>query len=400
MKFLFIIKLAFKNLKNYKLRTFLTSGGVAISIGFITFLTALGYGLQKVSTDQIANLEALQVLDVSVGKSKIVNIDEDNVRKMSNLFGVERVYPSVSVAGNLSLQGSKADGIVYGKTQDILALDKPKIITGKSFSSDSSQEVLVNAAAAKKLGVGDYKKLVDRDLKIEMILRPELLKGGKEGAPKKETKTYRVVGILEEGNSPFVYLPLENLKALGVVNFSEAKVKTTSKENVDKIKVLIEHMGFKVTSIKETIDQVNQFFRVFRVVLMGFGVIAVIVSCIGMFNTLTISLIEKTREIGIMKSLGTTKKDIKRIFISEALIIGTVGGVTGMLASFILGQLFNASIYALAKTTGNTPVNIFVFPVELIVAALVLSVFISILTGAYPSRRASKISALNALRYE
>ncbi|EKD95796.1 MAG: hypothetical protein ACD_24C00327G0001 [uncultured bacterium] len=159
-------------------------------------------------------------------------------------------------------------------------------------------------------------------------------------------------------------------------------------------------MGFKVSSIKDTIDQVNQFFSVFRAVLTGFGVIAVVVSCIGMFNTLTISLIEKTREIGIMKSLGTTKKDIRRIFLSEALLIGVIGGIAGIIISYLLGEFFNASIYALAKSTGNTPVKIFVFPIELVVTALILSILISVLTGAYPSRRASRISALNALRYE
>jgi putative ABC transport system permease protein len=259
--------------------------------------------------------------------------------------------------------------------------------------------VIVNVAAAKKLGVSNYPDLVGRDLSLNMVLRPELL-GNDKKVSQRETRKYKVVGILEEGNSPYVYLPLENFKVLGVKSYTGAKVKTTNRENVDKIKVLIEHMGFKVSSIKDTIDQVNQFFSVFRMVLTGFGVIAVVVSCIGMFNTLTISLIEKTREIGIMKSLGTTKKDIRKIFISEALLIGTVGGVSGIFASFLLGEFFNASIYALAKQTGNTPVKIFVFPPELLVVALGLSILISFLTGAYPSSRASRISALNALRYE
>jgi putative ABC transport system permease protein len=399
MKYRFIIRLAFKNLKRYKLRTFLTAGGVAISIGFITFLTSLGYGLQKVSTEQIANMEALQILDVDAGKSKIVSLDEDTVRNISNLFGVEKVYPLVSVAGNISLQGSKVDGIVYGKTQDILSLEKPKIITGKTFSSDDAEEILINIAAVKKIGVSNYSELIGKELDIKMILRPELLEDEKK-VTKTESGKYKVVGILEEGNAPYVYMPLENLKRMGVVNYSGAKVKTTSREGVDKTKVLIEHMGFKVSSIKDTIDQVNQFFNVFITVLTGFGVIAVVVSCIGMFNTLTISLIEKTREIGIMKSLGTTKKDIRRIFISEALLIGTIGGVTGIIISFLLGEFFNASIYALAKSTGNDPVKIFVFPPELVVVAVALSIMISFLTGAYPSRRASRISALNALRYE
>lgn len=399
MKYRFIIKLAFKNLKRYKLRTFLTAGGVAISIGFITFLIALGVGLQKVSTDQIANMEALQILDVDTGKSKIVTLNEQTIQDISNLFGVEKVYPSVAVAGDLSLQGSKVDGIVYGKSQDILNIEKPKITIGKTFTSDSAEEVLVNVTTAKKLGVSNYPDLIGRDLTLNMVLRPALI-GSDQKVSKRETKKYKVVGVLEEGNTPYVYLPLDNFRLLGVTSYSGVKVKTTSKDNVDKIKVLIEHMGFKVSSIKDTIDQVNQFFSVFQMILTGFGVIAVVVSCIGMFNTLTISLIEKTREIGIMKSLGTTKKDVRRIFISEALLIGIVGGITGIVVSMMLGEILNTSIYALARSTGNIPVKIFIFPPVILIAMLGLSVLISFLTGAYPSRRASRISALNALRYE
>ncbi len=398
MKYRFILKLAFRNLTRYKLRTFLTAGGVAISIGFITFLTSLGYGLQKVATDQIANMDALKVLDVDTGKSKIVSINDDTLNKMSNLFGVDKVYPVVSVAGNLSLQGSKVDGIVYGKSQDVLNIEKPKILAGKTFENDSAKEVLVNESAVKKLGVSNYNDILGRELKLNMILRPELL--AQSQTNQNVEKNYRIVGILQDGNSPYVYLPIKNLTALGIVNYSGAKIKVTSQNNVDKIKVLIEHMGFKVSSVKDTVDQVNQFFSVFRMVLTGFGIIAVVVSCIGMFNTLTISLIEKTREIGLMKSLGTTKKDIRKIFITEALLIGVIGGIVGTFLSFLLGVFLNTSIYTLAKSTGNTPVEIFVFPMQLVVVAMVLSILISFLTGAYPSRRASRISALNALRYE
>jgi len=187
---------------------------------------------------------------------------------------------------------------------------------------------------------------------------------------------------------------------MGIVNYSEAKVKTTTKDNINRIKSLIEHMGFKVSSINDTVDQANQFFSVFRVIFIVFGVIAVTVSFIGMFNTLTISLIEKTREIGIMKSMGATKKDVGRIFMLEALFVGIMGSVAGVAISYLLGAFFNASIYALAKSTGNNPVEIFIFPPKLLIFAMVLSLLISFLTSIYPSRRASKISALDALRYE
>ncbi|RJO61920.1 ATP-binding cassette domain-containing protein [candidate division WS5 bacterium] len=395
----FLSRLSLKNFRKYKARSLLTSGGVALSIGFITFLISLSYGFQKFSTEGIASMEAFQMLDVDTGKSNIVSIDEDTVKEVSDIFGVEKVYPLISMAGAFQYQKKEVEGIVYGRDLETLKMEKPRMIAGKSFSSEEADEVILNAEAAKKLGEITYRDAIGKDIEITSVIRPELLKTeGKDF--KSETKKYKVVGVADEGSAPYAYVPLGSLKKMGIVNYSELKVKTTTQDNLERIKSIIEHMGFKVSSVKDTVDQANQFFGIFRAILVVFGVIAVLVSCIGMFNTLTISLIEKTREIGIMKYLGATKRDVGQIFLSEAFIIGVVGGVAGLVISLALGGFFNASIYALARSTGNVPVRIFVFPKELIVVSLLLSVILSIIIGIYPSRRASKISALNALRYE
>lgn len=397
-KLLFFTKLAIKNFKRYKMRTLLTSGGVALSIGFITFLVSLSYGFQKLTTEGIRNMEAFQMLDVETGKSKIVSIDEENINKIENIFGVEQVYPLLSLAGYFGPESKGTNGIVYGRSLEAFKIEMPRIIAGQSFSSENADEIILNTLAANKLaslGQGALGKEID----VSMVIRPELL-GTNEKTFKTAKTKYKVVGVVDEGSAPYAYVPLDTLKNLGIVNYSEAKVKTTTTENVDRIKLLIEYNGFKVGSIKDTVEQANQFFGVFRFILIIFGVIAVSVSCIGMFNTLTISLVEKTREIGIMKSMGATRKDVKWIFILEALFVGIIGGLTGVVFSYLMGGFFNTSIYALAKTTGNVPVKIFVFTPGLFFLALSLSVVISILTGAYPARRASRISALDALRYE
>lgn len=395
----FLSRLAFKNFRKYKARSLLTSGGVALSIGFITFLISLSYGFQKFSTEGIASMEAFQMLDVDTGKSNIVSIDEETVKEVSDIFGVEKVYPLISMAGAFQFQEKKIEGIVYGRDLETLRMEKPRMIVGKSFSSEEADEVILNADAAKKLGEISYKDVMGKEIEMTSIIRPELLKTeGKDF--RLESKKFRVVGIADEGSAPYAYVPLGSLKKMGIVNYSELKVKTTTQDNLERIKSIIEHMGFKVSSVKDTVDQANQFFGIFRAILVVFGLIAVLVSCIGMFNTLTISLIEKTREIGIMKYLGATKRDVGQIFLAEAFIIGVVGGVAGLVISLTLGGFFNASIYALAKSTGNAPVRIFVFPKELVAISLLSSVILSIIIGIYPSKRASKISALNALRYE
>ncbi|MDO8507178.1 MAG: ATP-binding cassette domain-containing protein [bacterium] len=399
MKLWFLLKLSFKNFKKNKMRTLLTSGGVALSIGFIAFLVSLSYGFQNLSTEGIKKMEAFQMLDVDTGKSKIANIDDEAIKKISNIFGVEKVYPSVSVAGDFTFHDKKINGIIYGRDIETLKIERPRIVAGESFSSDTSEEVILNIVLAKKLGMSSPGSIVGQNIEVNTIIRPELLENGGENF-KSDNRQYKIVGLVEEGNAPYVYTPLGSLKKMGIVNYSEAKVKTTTPDNIDRIKSLIERMGFKASSIKDTVDQANQFFGIFRMILVVFGIIAIAVSCVGMFNTLTISLIEKTREIGVMKSMGATKKDVRNIFILEALFVGVIGGLSGVALSYLLGEFFNTSIYALARSTGNEPVKIFIFPPNLLIFSVLLSLLISILTGIYPARRASKISALDALRYE
>ncbi len=396
---LFLADLAFKNFKKYKARTLLTSGGVALSIGFISFLIALSYGFQKLTTEGVQKMSALQILNVDVGGSEKTSIDQPTLDKISNIFGVEKVYPLLSLAGDFSFHGKKITGAIYGRSGETLnEIERPSLTAGNYFSG-KSREVLVNTAALKALGINQDNDVLNQNLKVQAIVRPELLEKGGENFQSKNGQ-FKIVGITSEGDAPYIYMPLTSLEKMGIVNFSGAEVKITTVNNLDSIKSLIEHMGFQVSSIKDTIDQANQFFSIFRVILIVFGAIAIIVSCIGMFNTLTISLVEKTREIGLLKTMGATRRDIKRIFILDTLFIGLIGGMTGVVLSYILGEFFNLSIYALAKTTGNSPIQIFVFPPLFLFAVLAFSVFLSIITGIYPAKRASKISALNALRYE
>jgi ABC-type antimicrobial peptide transport system permease subunit len=119
-----------------------------------------------------------------------------------------------------------------------------------------------------------------------------------------------------------------------------------------------------------------------------------------MFNTLTISLLEKTREVGFMKALGTTRRDIYVLFISESILIGILGSFVGISTGVLIGAFLNYSISRLAESTGNLPVQLFHVTPKLIILTITASILISFFTGFYPSKRAAKINPLDALRYE
>ncbi|MDD3480762.1 MAG: ABC transporter permease [Patescibacteria group bacterium] len=398
MRKTFISRLALRSITGHKLRSVLTIAGIAIGVGFIIFLISLGYGLQRISTQEVANLEALQIIEVSPGKSKIIKIDDDTIEKFMSLSDVEAAEPQLSLVGTFSVDTGSIEGVVYGKDTDYLELEETDIEAGRLYSSDLAQEVVINKAIATQFGFTDTNNILGETVTISTNIGSEYLNDKED--PLKKEDDFKIVGVLSNSDSPYAYVPLEVYTDYGVVNYSSAKVKVGSKEATDTAKQQIENLGYKTTTLKDTVDQINQFFGIFQLILLSFGAIAVLIAALGMFNTLTISLLEKTREISFMKVLGTNGKDIWRMFIAEALLIGFIGSMVGILAGLLVGGFLNDFLATLAERTGNKPVEIFYAPFIFTFATFAIAMIISFLTGIYPSYRASKIDPLEALRYE
>ena len=397
MRFSYLLYLAYKNLASHKMRTLLTASGVAISVGFVVFLISFGLGLQRVSTNQITNMDALQILDVSITKSKVLFINDETIDKFKDLGNVAQVNPQVSSAAKFTIDKSTIDGVVYGKDNAYLDMEDTQLLLGNKYNDNSDNEAIINIAAQKQLSISNN-DILGKEINLDIVVRSELL--SKDEKANNFSKTFKIVGVINDQSAPFIYVPLRVFTNSGIVNYSNAKIKMNSKNDVNKAKLQIENLGFKVNSIKETIDQINQFFNVFQIILVSFGSIAVLVACLGMFNTLTISLMEKTREVGFMKVLGTIKHDIYWLFTLESILIGAFGSVLGVALGVVSGILLNCGIFALATNSGNQAVELFYIPVPLIGLILLISIFISLLTGFYPARRATKISPLDAMRYE
>jgi putative ABC transport system permease protein len=264
---------------------------------------------------------------------------------------------------------------------------------------DDVNKVLINATVARQLTTAEPSTLIGKEITIRLVLRAELFSD--EAAKSTiESAKYTVTGIMDEGATPYIYVPLNAITKYQVDRFSAVKVELKDADLVENVKPQIEHLGFKVDSIKNTIDQVEQFFSVFQVILLIIGAVAVIVAAVGMFNTLTISLMEKTREVGIMKVLGAKKKDIGRIFIAESLVVGLLGCTAGILFSVLVGSIINLSISMAARSSGNASVALFYLPTHYALIIVAAAIVISVFTGLYPSKRATRINPLEALRYE
>ncbi len=124
------------------------------------------------------------------------------------------------------------------------------------------------------------------------------------------------------------------------------------------------------------------------------------VSAIGMFNTMTVTLLERTKEIGIMRTIGASPNDVKYLFVSESVVVGFMGGVTGILMGVVLGFIVNVSLNALAAANGGQAVQLFSFPLGFLAFIATFSAIVGYLTGIFPARRAATLNPLDAIRYE
>jgi putative ABC transport system permease protein len=393
----YIARLAIRNITGHKLRSVLTITGIVIGVCFIIFLISLGYGLQRISTEEVANLEALQIIDVTPGKSKIIKINDETIERFEGLPNVDTAEPQMSAVGSFSYKTSTVEGVVYGKNVDYLDLEQTEIEFGSTYNNNAANGIIVNRALLRQVGLGEDETSLDKTITVSVNIGTEYT--GEEKPLNKEEE-FKIVGVINSEDALYAYIPLDTFRGYGVVNYNNAKVRVTDKEFTTSTKQLIENLGYKTTTLKDTVDQINQFFSIFQVILLSFGSIAVIIAALGMFNTLTISLLEKTREISFMKVLGTSSKDIWSLFIAEAILIGFIGATIGIIAGLGIGEALNSFLKGLAESSGNKPVEIFHAPPVFVFITFFIAMFISFMTGIYPSARASKIDPLEAMRYE
>lgn len=221
-----------------------------------------------------------------------------------------------------------------------------------------------------------------------------------EGKATTKPVKYKIIGVIDDNNSAYLYIPFADLYKLAIRNLSQLKVILTSKNDLPLVRKEIESMGFKTTSVTDTIKQIESLFANIRLVLALIGLVALVVAALGMFNTLTVSLLERTREIGGMKVMGVVAQEIEDLFLAEAMIMGLGGGFGGLILGFIFGKAVSLIVSMIAFVNQGQFLDLTYIPLSFIIFIIGLSFFVGIITGLYPAQRAKKISALNALRYE
>ncbi len=388
-----VFRISSRSFKNNRLRTFLTILGISVGIGTIFFLVALGYGMQKLIIESIATESALLALDVTE-KNENIKLNPEGLEGIRNIPEIENAFPMVSRQVRAEKGILSSDVNLNLVDAGYFDLDGIKLEKGEIFS-DNGDGIIISKSILKLLGMDSDNGL---NQKIILFIKKDVDLESSDNLIEKE---YRVKGILKDSSEAIVYVPLQSIKnKIKIEQFSKIKVKAVSNDKVSVAKNAIIEKGFFVGSISELVEQAKQVFNIVNIMLVLFGAVALIVSAIGMFNTMTIALLERTQEIGTMKALGAAKIDIWKMFLMESMIIGFMGGSGGLLIGFLLSQVLNFAVNMLAKNFGGLIVELFYFPTWFIIFIVIFSTIVGLATGFYPAKRAAKLNALEALRYK
>lgn len=404
MKFKDLLKLSTRMFKARTSRTLLTIVGMGVGISAILFLVALGYGLQNVLLEKITTADSLLSLDSTPSKESDspVKINDEFISDVSSMEGVAEVSPVSQASSRVYFNELTSNIATEIVKPSFFSLDGVEVDYGTILDDNVENGIVVSSAFAK-IFKEEQKEIIRKQVELAIIISQD---NNAEENSDEESKTieiddpFTIIGMIEK-EEPVVYVNLKDIqKYTAIPYYTRLKVKAERTDDLEILRSQLSSKGLAVASLSDTVDQVNKVFKVVNLVLALFGVIALAVSAIGMFNTMTVTLMERTEEIGIMKSIGVADRDILLMFVFESSIMGLFGGLAGIIIGMIGGKAFNIALNLLANKLGGETIQIFYAPIWFVGLILIIGAVVGFMTGLVPARRASSIDPLDALRYK
>jgi putative ABC transport system permease protein len=306
---------------------------------------------------------------------------------------------------------------------------------GRFFSSSNANEAILQIEFAKDLG-DKPSSLVGQNLILRYAERQAIpaagagdggdtdLPGGFSVVPKE--LQLKIIGIVETepaagyggyGNARLL-MPLETASTLRAaqvndlrdivrggtssdkITYPSLSVRAKSPSHVEALEASIRKLGFNAFSLLDASKSLRTFFSVFDLLLGIFGSLALAVATLGIVNTLVMAILERRREIGVLKALGAADSDVQQLFFVEAGVMGFLGGIVGVGFGWLLGRAITFGTNVYLKRQSLNPIELSSVPWWLVIAGLVFAVLVSLAAGLYPASRAAKLNPIDALRYE
>lgn len=390
------VRLATRMFRTRPARTWLTIAGIGVGFAAVVILVGLGYGLQGILLEKIVFGDALLSLNVITPPSRVIVINKEELENFSRIENVEDVAPLASFNASITYEGLTGSLILNGAEPSYFRYAGVIAAEGRMFE-EGERDGIVLSSAVLMLFEAETADVIGKEVSFRVFVPTGEADDVQEvPLPKK----YKVIGVVEDDAAIFAYMPLSEFTAnFAIPYFDKARVKVSDRTFLDTVENEILASGFIVTSLSKTVDQANKIFRGVQVTLALFGGIALVVSAIGMFNTMTVTLLERTKEIGIMRTIGGSPLNIKVMFLMESVLMGFLGGLVGIAMGVGGGLSINLLLNMLAKAMGGASMGLFRFPIPFLLFIAIFSAVMGYVTGLFPSKRAGSLNPLDAIRY-
>lgn len=385
-----------RSIRYRKVRSWLTVIGIVIGIAAIVSLITIGNGLENAIAEQFNKMGTETIRVVPKGlmgpPSGTKGLTMDDADIIENIKGVEYVNPVLMQSTTIEYQGEKTfnqiTGIQTDNIETVIKDQNMEIGRGRIFTNSEKDSVILGSNIADD----GFKKKID--------IRNSILI---------DDQKFKVVGIFKETGTPnldnAVYVPMDEARILlgKPIEVSAIAVKVQSGENLDQVADKIkrdlkrakDNELFEVYTPEQLLAQLNSVLGVVNIVLAGIAAISLLVGGIGIMNAMYTSVLERTRDIGIMKAIGARNSDILLLFLIESGLIGLVGGLVGV----IIGLLMAFSVQGVASQLGYPLLKVTI-SWWLVFFALSFAFFVGVISGILPAVRAAKLKPVDALRYE
>jgi len=454
------IEQACGNLWKKKLRTFLTTGGVVIGIGALVSMFAFGQGVQQNIKDQFEEMDLLNYINVSArhdarrnrfgsdpdapqandepnepagdAAERVEVLDDDFIDEVMQIEGVEAAFPEMRFPAQIRLGEREQFTLVQVVTARACGSELVQLRSGQPYASDEPNEAMISDSLLRRLGNKKPETAAGQEVEIRTItldfgfgslMRMAFGRGDQRLPISSKRYPFKIVGVIERmgfgGALPIrsdVFIPpgaadrMRKLVLTSVSDFfqpaekmagySTVTVRVASPRLVADVKAELEERGLRTFALMDQLDEMKKGFVIMDMFLLAIGMIGMTVASLGIVNTMVMSILERYREIGIMKAVGATDGDVQKIFLFESGVIGFLGGLFGLALGWAVSGIINVVVNGLSSREGVPHIHYFSFPWWLCLGAIAFSILVSLIAGIFPTIRAAAVDPVVALRHD
>lgn len=391
LSFTDLIKLSFRIFRTKLMRTLLTISGMSVGIGAVLFLVSLGYGLQFILIGRLVSTEdSLITLEAMLPSEVTTNITESNLKEIREIPESVEISPLAEFPGEIKVGTTTGVVLVNIVANNFFRLSGLKPEVGGTFS-EGLPGVVASSQSMTLLGLENSSKSLNKKFEVTVSYYDQ---GSINVTEINAKQKLSLLGIRTDDVQTII-IPAEAMP-VSPPYYQKVLVKAKDIDGVLVLKDKLQKMGYLITAKVDFVNQAKKIMNIITIVLGVFGITALFVAAIGMFNTMIVGFLERIYEVGIMKSLGATDKDIQKLFLMESSIMGLAGGLGGIFLGWTVGKLSNYGLSVLSKRLGGEVIEIFITPLWFMGLIIVISLLIGLIAGFWPSRQASSLSPKQA----